>query len=117
MFQVSGYGDTLNSSFFKSTVSNCKEATDEESAITGFRALVNMLHSLTNNDGDGRMIVSKGKIGCSGQAGYIKYVMLTGQKIFSEVCIIFLVCDACFVVLRLLSSDDSNLSLIISLDS
>lgn len=91
ILQISGYGDALNSSVSESIVSKCKEATDDESAINGFRALYSMLHSLTNNDGDGRMIVTKAKSGCSEQGGSIKYVMLTGQKIFSEVYFKFLV--------------------------
>uniref|UniRef100_A0A7N0UY48 Helicase ATP-binding domain-containing protein n=1 Tax=Kalanchoe fedtschenkoi TaxID=63787 RepID=A0A7N0UY48_KALFE len=83
--KVSGYGDKVKSSTDNSTVSNFKDFVDDESTISGFQALVNMLHSLTNNDCDGRMIVSKIKRGCIGQTGYIKYVMLTGEKIFSEI--------------------------------
>ncbi|CAM8958953.1 unnamed protein product [Rhodiola kirilowii] len=83
--KVSGYGDKVDSSINKSTVSNFIEAIGEESTISGFQALISMLHSLTNNDGDGRMIVSRVKQGCFGQSGYIKYVMLTGEKIFSEI--------------------------------
>lgn len=48
-----------------------------------------MLSSLTNNDSDGKIIVSRPKQTCDGlEVGYIKYVMLTGEKIFSEVCLI-----------------------------
>ncbi|KAK9098993.1 hypothetical protein Syun_026038 [Stephania yunnanensis] len=56
------------------------------SLLSGFQTLSNILFSLTNNDGDGRMIVSRRKPTCSGQQeGYLKYVMLAGEKIFSEV--------------------------------
>ena len=63
-----------------------REFSEEESTLSGFRALSDMLQSLTNNNGDGRIIVSRSQSTCSGQkGGYIKYVMLTGEKIFSEV--------------------------------
>lgn len=61
---------------------------EEESAVSGFRALAGILSSLTNNDTDGRIIVSRPKQTCSGLEGHIKYVMLNGEKIFSEVCLI-----------------------------
>lgn len=64
------------------------ESSEEGSILSGFRALVDMLFSLTNNDGAGRIIISRVKPALSGQqGGYLKYVMLTGQKIFSEVCL------------------------------
>jgi len=50
-----------------------------------------MLLSLTNKNVDGRIIISRIRSSGSGeQEGFIKYVMLTGEKIFSEVCISFL---------------------------
>lgn len=59
---------------------------EERSSLSSFRALVDMLVSLTNTDGDGRIIISKSRSACSGrQGGFLKYVMLTGEKIFSEV--------------------------------
>lgn len=58
----------------------------KENALSGFQALVDIFISLTNNDGDGRIIISRRRDMCSGkQEGYIKYVMLAGEKIFSEV--------------------------------
>lgn len=46
-----------------------------------------MLLSLTNKDSDGRVIVSRTRPSSEGQkGGYLKYVMLSGEKIFSEVC-------------------------------
>lgn len=66
------------------------ESNGEGSTLSGFRAFVDMLQSLTNNDGDGKIIISRAKQACSGQqGGYLKYVMLTGEKIFSEVCFKF----------------------------
>lgn len=59
---------------------------EEESAISGFRALTNILSSLINKDSDGKVIVSRPTQTFEGlEGGYIKYVMLTGEKIFSEV--------------------------------
>uniref|UniRef100_A0A803NAD5 Helicase ATP-binding domain-containing protein n=1 Tax=Chenopodium quinoa TaxID=63459 RepID=A0A803NAD5_CHEQI len=56
------------------------------STLSGFRALLDMLLSLTNKNVDGRIIVSKLRSkGLSEQDGFIKYVMLTGEKIFSEI--------------------------------
>lgn len=85
VFQVSGYGDNIASLQKCSTKSDTWECSEEGSILSGFRALADMLLSLTNNDADGRIIVSKSQQTCSGQGGYIKYVMLSGEKIFSEV--------------------------------
>ncbi|CAO2813328.1 unnamed protein product [Amaranthus hypochondriacus] len=77
--KVSGYGDKLScSDAFKSK--------DGGSTLSGFRALLDVLSSLTNKNVDGRVIVSKmrSKV-LSEQGGFIKYVMLTGEKIFSEI--------------------------------
>lgn len=61
-------------------------AHEEMSKLTSFRAFSDMLVALTNNNGDGRIIISKTSSSTSGQqGGYIKYVMLTGAKLFSEV--------------------------------
>lgn len=54
-------------------------AHEEMSKLSSFRAFSDMLVALTHNNGDGRIIVS------GQQGGYIKYVMLTGAKLFSEV--------------------------------
>lgn len=62
------------------------ECYKKESTLSSFRALADMLLSLINFDGDGRMIISKNRPTCSRECGgYIKFVMLTGEKIFSEV--------------------------------
>ncbi|XP_059644608.1 uncharacterized protein LOC132286308 [Cornus florida] len=84
--KVSGYGDKAASLQKRSTLGDCGENSEEGSTLSGFRALADMLLSLTNNDGDGRIIISRTKPSCSGQqGGYLKYVMLTGEKIFSEI--------------------------------
>lgn len=63
------------------------ECYEKESTLSGFRALADMLLSLINFDGDGKMIISKNRPTCLGErGGYIKFVMLSGDKIFSEVC-------------------------------
>ncbi|GKB85790.1 ATP-dependent DNA helicase DDX11 [Tanacetum coccineum] len=73
--KVSGYGDKLLSLQNNTT-----------SILSSFRALAGMLLSLTNGDSDGRIILSRKKPTDSGQhGGYIKYVMLTGEKIFHEI--------------------------------
>ena len=66
---------------------NSQNLDAEGSLISGFQALVDILVSLINNDSDGRIIVSKQKSSCLGQIeeGYIKFVMLSGEKIFHEV--------------------------------
>lgn len=61
------------------------ETSDEGSSLSAFQALADMLLSLTNNDGDGRIIISRRPTGSGQEGGYLKYVMLTGDKIFSEV--------------------------------
>lgn len=85
--QVCGYGHKLALSVEVSGLKNDDQSSHDESALSGFQALVNMLLSLTNKDGDGRIIISRPRPKCSmQQGGYLKYVMLTGEKIFSEVC-------------------------------
>lgn len=79
--QVSGYGDKV--AIQKSLAFNGGK---ERSTLSSFQALANFLLSLTNKDGDGRIIISKTSPTCPGEeGGYIKYVMLTGDNIFSEV--------------------------------
>ncbi|XP_057504686.1 uncharacterized protein LOC130788146 [Actinidia eriantha] len=84
--KVSGYGDKAAGLYNGSTVRDgVDESNDEGTSLSGFQALADILISLTNNDGDGRIIISR-RPTCSGQeGGYLKYVMLTGAKIFSEV--------------------------------
>ncbi|XP_062073378.1 uncharacterized protein LOC133777698 isoform X1 [Humulus lupulus] len=85
MHKVSAYGDRVaslqNSLASKGTAGYCEDG----STLSSFRALADMLLSLTNKDGDGRIIISRTRPACSQQGGYLKYVMLTGEKIFSEI--------------------------------
>lgn len=84
--QVSGYGDKASNSEKGSAVKDSGESFEEGSTLSSFRALADMLLSLTNNDGDGRIIISRRQRTSFGQqGGFLKYVMLTGEKIFSEV--------------------------------
>ncbi|XP_059455898.1 uncharacterized protein LOC132186105 isoform X2 [Corylus avellana] len=86
MYKVSGYGDKMASLQKCTAHTNTGECSEEGSTLSGFRALSDMLQSLTNNDGDGRIIVSRSRPRCSRQqGGYIKFVMLSGEKIFSEI--------------------------------
>ncbi|XP_074285331.1 uncharacterized protein LOC141610918 isoform X2 [Silene latifolia] len=82
--KVSGYGDKLiclEKQKPDGSVNN-----DGGSTLSGFRALLDLLLALTNKNVDGRVIVSKRKSSDTGeQEAFIKYVMLTGEKIFSEI--------------------------------
>ncbi|KAF8117026.1 hypothetical protein N665_0012s0041 [Sinapis alba] len=75
--KVSGYGERV------AMLQNDPAPHEEMSKLTSFRAFSDMLVALTHNNGDGRIIVSKSTSGQQG--GYIKYVMLTGAKLFAEV--------------------------------
>ncbi|CAG7895106.1 unnamed protein product [Brassica rapa] len=78
--KVSGYGERV------AMLQKDPTAREEMSKLSSFRAFSDMLVALTHNNGDGRIIVSKMNSSTSGQkGGYIKYVMLTGAKLFSEV--------------------------------
>ncbi|KAL1199377.1 Regulator of telomere elongation helicase 1 [Cardamine amara subsp. amara] len=78
--KVSGYGERV-AMLQKGPVDH-----EEMSKLTSFRAFSDMLVALTNNNGDGRIIISRTSSSTSGQqGGYIKYVMLTGANLFSEV--------------------------------
>ncbi|KAK3028340.1 hypothetical protein RJ639_037802, partial [Escallonia herrerae] len=84
--QVNGYQSKINSLQKGSALVDDGESGEERSTISSFRALADMLLSLTNNNGDGRIIVSRTGSTCSDcQGGYLKYIMLTGEKIFSEI--------------------------------
>lgn len=83
--QVSGYGNKLLRLQSGPIHIDHQQLRGEESIVTDFQALVDILLSLINSNSEGRMIVSRQK--CSGQSeeGYLKFVMLCGEKIFSEV--------------------------------
>lgn len=87
VFQVSSYGDKVASLQKGTALDGVVESGKDGSILSSFRALADMLLSLTTKDGDGRIIISRTNATCSGKPeGYIKYVMLTGEMIFSEVC-------------------------------
>ncbi|CAH8392447.1 unnamed protein product [Eruca vesicaria subsp. sativa] len=78
--KVSGYGERV------AMLQKDPAAPEEMSKLSSFRAFSDMLVALSHNNGDGRIIVSKMDSSTPGQqGGYIKYVMLTGAKLFSEV--------------------------------
>lgn len=87
MHKVSGYGTKLVSLQSGLVLQDSGNNSLEGSSLSGFQSLVDILLSLTNNDSDGRMIVSRCTSTCSRQdeEGYLKYVMLAGEKIFSEI--------------------------------
>ncbi|GAB2228111.1 hypothetical protein Droror1_Dr00009941 [Drosera rotundifolia] len=81
--KVSGYRDKV--ALLQNT-SNLAHEPDEGSTLSGFHSLVDLLLSLTNKNADGRIIISRTKSTSSKQhEGSIKYVMLTGEKIFAEI--------------------------------
>ncbi|RAL44089.1 hypothetical protein DM860_015010 [Cuscuta australis] len=83
--KVCGYGDKLAAEKVLASKDSDKSS-EEGSSLSGFRALLDMLLSLTNKDSDGRVIVSRARPSSEGQkGGCLKYVMLSGEKIFSEV--------------------------------
>ncbi|XP_050231803.1 uncharacterized protein LOC126680681 isoform X2 [Mercurialis annua] len=84
--KVSGYGEKMATLHTELVVNDSGELDEERSALSSFRSLLGMLVSLENNDGDGRIIISKSRVTSSGkQGGFLKYVMLTGEKMFSEI--------------------------------
>lgn len=87
IFQVSSYGEKLATFEKISALDNIGGNGEEGSCESAFQALADILQSLTNNDSDGRIIISRSRpMNFRKHGGYIKYVMLSGEKIFSEVC-------------------------------
>ncbi|CAN0878242.1 ATP-dependent DNA helicase DDX11 [Linum grandiflorum] len=86
VYKVSGYGEKVTALQRVSPLSDNRDFLQEGSILSSFRALVDMLVSLTNNNSDGRIIISKVRsTSDKPQGGVLKYVMLTGEKIFSEI--------------------------------
>ncbi|TYK04029.1 ATP-dependent DNA helicase chl1 [Cucumis melo var. makuwa] len=86
MHKVSGYGERTTKPRNDLGIKPSGECYQKESTLSSFRALADMLLSLINFDGDGKMIISKNRPTCLGDhGGYIKFVKLRGDKIFSEV--------------------------------
>lgn len=81
MHQVSGYGNKLIS-----TSQSGEHISKEGSIVSDFQSMADILLSLMNNNADGRVVISKQKSSLdSAEEGYLKFVMLCGEKIFSEV--------------------------------
>ncbi|XP_074565510.1 uncharacterized protein LOC141822000 [Curcuma longa] len=84
--KVSGYGTKLAS--LQSHNSICFDSqnnSDEGSILSGFQTLDNIIISLVHNDRDGRVLLSRPKLSGQKEEGYIKFMMLSGHTIFSEV--------------------------------
>ncbi|KAJ3694565.1 hypothetical protein LUZ60_010045 [Juncus effusus] len=78
--KVSGYGNKISCQNGEEGIS---------STVTDFQAISDILLSLMNNNSDGRVLVSPQmetfSSSSSSQEGYLKFVMLSGDNIFSEV--------------------------------
>ncbi|KAI4329251.1 hypothetical protein L6164_021538 [Bauhinia variegata] len=85
MHKVSSYGEKLASLERSTAIHKNGEYCEEGSTQSAFQALTDILLSLTNDDSDGRIIISRSRTSSKKQGGYIKYVMLSGEKIFSEI--------------------------------
>lgn len=88
MIKVSGYGaKCVSLERGGATIDDSAVSGMEGSSLSGFQAFVRILVSLKNNDGDGRIIISRRRYlnAVQQEDGYLKYVMLAGEKIFSEV--------------------------------
>ncbi|RDY04748.1 ATP-dependent DNA helicase DDX11, partial [Mucuna pruriens] len=86
MHKVSSYGEKLATLEKISALHKIEEHGEEGSCVSSFQALADILLSLTNKDSDGRIIISRSRsTSCRKQGGYMKYIMLSGEKIFSEI--------------------------------
>ncbi|KAK7255379.1 hypothetical protein RIF29_28788 [Crotalaria pallida] len=86
MHKVSGYGEKLATLEKMSAFDKSGENGEEGSCQSAFQALASILQSLTNSDSDGRIIISRSRPSSFRKhGGYLKYVMLSGEKIFSEI--------------------------------
>ena len=83
--QVSGYANKLLITQDDVNDLNHMLQHDEGSSIARFQALANFLRSLLNCNDDGRIIVARQKPGGQPEDAYIKFVMLSAEKTFSEV--------------------------------
>ncbi|CAJ2656141.1 unnamed protein product [Trifolium pratense] len=88
MHKVSGYGEKMATLEKVSALNVTGEHGEDGSCQSAFQALADMLLSLVNKDSDGRIIISRSSSTSfrkQGQGRYIKYVMLSAEKIFSEI--------------------------------
>ncbi|XP_042436794.1 ATP-dependent DNA helicase DDX11 isoform X2 [Zingiber officinale] len=84
--KISGYGTKLASlQSHNSICSDSQNNSEEGSILSGFQTLDNIIISLVHNDRDGRILLSRPKLSGQKEEGYIKFMMLSGHTIFSEV--------------------------------
>ncbi|TVT97376.1 hypothetical protein EJB05_57375, partial [Eragrostis curvula] len=83
--QVSGYNNKLSGTEGGVDQFDLQLEHDERSSVACFQALADFLRSLLNCNEDGRIIVVKQKLSGQPEEGYLKFVMLSAEKIFSEV--------------------------------
>ncbi|CAN6441709.1 unnamed protein product [Victoria cruziana] len=84
--KVSGFSSKMASSCENSTANDAnKDSAD--SIQSSFQAIATFLVSLSSSDFEGRIIVSRQKLSCPEQQdeGFLKFIMLAGEKIFSEI--------------------------------
>ncbi|KAL0905850.1 hypothetical protein M5K25_024292 [Dendrobium thyrsiflorum] len=79
LIEVSGYGLKVGSQNVLEDADN-QRINVEGSIVSSFQALADLLLRLTNKDNEGRIILSR-QIGDA----YLKYVMLSGDRIFTEI--------------------------------
>jgi hypothetical protein len=84
-FQVSGYANKLTGTHDGPDLPDLRKEHDEGSGVACFQALADFLRSLLNCNDDGRIIVAKQKLSGQTEEGYLKFVMLSAEKVFSEV--------------------------------
>ncbi|KAK8936340.1 DNA repair helicase UVH6 [Platanthera zijinensis] len=87
MHKVSGYGLKLISSQISlGDVDNQRINTDG-SIVSSFQALADVFLQLTNKDNEGRIVLSRQKLSNSRKIveAHLKYVMLSGERIFTEI--------------------------------
>jgi len=70
--------------------SDLQQEHDEGSSVACFQALADFLRSLVNCNEDGKIIVAKQKLLGQTEERYLKFVMLSAEKIFSEVVLALL---------------------------
>ncbi|KAF3793334.1 putative ATP-dependent RNA helicase DDX11-like protein 8 [Nymphaea thermarum] len=84
--KVSGFNSKMASSS-EDSAANDAYKDGAVSIQSSFQAIATFLISLSSRDFEGRIIVSRQKLSCPEQQdeGFLKFVMLTGEKIFSEI--------------------------------
>ncbi|XP_040380068.1 ATP-dependent DNA helicase DDX11 isoform X2 [Oryza brachyantha] len=83
--QVSGYANKLIINQDGMNHSSHQQQYDEGKSIASFQTLADFLRSLLNCNDNGRIIVARKKFSGQPEDAYLKFVMLSADKIFSEV--------------------------------